>query len=547
MKNILSKVFICTLLLIFAVSCEDSAYLDIAPYSFTSPENYYETLTDFENALVGCYDAINTNSIAGNIVEEGTYAYGLQFMLNGGNDELIISSSPGTRDFTAFAIASYNSSNLSITEFWIAYFAGVMRCNYIIEEASSVTLDDNEKDRLTEIVSEAHFLRAFYYFHLAELFGGVPLNESAVSNSDSPRESLEIIYNNLIIPDLKLAYTTLPGRASIQGRANKWTAAGYLGVIYNYLASCKRYDVGADIGNTLNSFSWVDADQMSLEAKTILKDVIDNSQYHLVNKYDYLFRETTKSYQYEECLFLAECANVIADEYPLGFYQFSPGYSSKGGSYGIYRSPAELYNSYNSGDSRRNHNITINYSSNTENIEGVSYYVPGVVTNANSTSNYPAKIRNSNPDTGSRVVSKARSGVSYPLLRFADILLQYAEALYFTGDEETARTYFTPIRQRIVANGTNIDKLNSVYYKEDFIEELLDERKRELCFESKRRVDLIRFGKLTEAIYSINVNAGGANTYAKNLQSNWENYKIWFPIPIREINLNKNLIQNTGY
>lgn len=548
MKKLTSKILTLMLFLAVFTSCEDTSFLNKVPYSYTSPENYYKKLSDFENALVGCYDAINTNKVSTKTVDNGTYSFGLQMILSGGNDELILSNAAGTYDYIAFGVASYNSANSSISSLWTAYFAGIVRCNYIINKAGNVTLAGNEKNRLDEIVGEAHFLRAFYYYHLAELFGGVPLNTSINADPLAPRKNIEVIYNELILPDFEYAYNVLPDRASIAGRANKWSAAGYLGVIYNYLASCKRNGVGESLeNNTLNSFSWVNESEMSEKAKTILKTVIDSSGYQLIPKYDYLFRETTKAFQQQECLFTAENTLQTADAYASSYMQFMPGPSSKAGSYGIYRSTVELFKSYdNTGaDIRRNYNITKTYGTATEIIEGVSYYVPAAATGS-STGDYPGKFRNSNPDVGTRVLSKSSTGISIPLLRYADILLQYAEALYFTGDEPTARNYFTQIRNRIVATGKTITALNTAYYKASFIDELLDERKRELCFESKRRIDLIRFGRITDAINSLDIVTGN-NVSAKELQNNWKEYKIWLPVPQREMDLNPNLVQNTGY
>ena len=547
MKKIFRKLLIFTFLLTVFPSCDNMSFLATVPYSYTSPDNYYRTLSEFENALTGCYDAINTSYVGSSFVEDGNYAWGLQMMLNGGTDELILVNSVSLADYTVFGDASYNTTSTPISDFWITYYAGIMRCNYVIEKANQISLSTSDQSRLAQIVGEAHFLRAFYYYHLAELFGGVPLHTS-IGESAGSRQSLEVVYNKLIIPDLQFAYNSLPNRPTITARANKWSAAGYLGVVYNYLSSCKRYNVGLP-NDSLNSFSWVNADTMSLKAKTILKTIIDNSNYKLTAKYNYLFRETTKSYQQEECLFTAENTLKTSDSYPLAVYQFAPGSSAKGGSYGIYRSPIELYPIYESTgkiDIRRSYNIVQAYTSTTETIEGISYYVPGVSNGATSSLNYTGKFRCENPDDGVRSLPRGRSGVSLPLLRYADILLQYAEALYFTGDEATARTYFTQVRSRIVATGQDVASLNTTYYKADFVQELLDERKRELCFESKRRIDLIRFGKLTSTIAALSTTVAH-NVTAKTLQANWTDYKIWFPIPLREMDLNHQLIQNSGY
>ena len=95
--------------------------------------------------------------------------------------------------------------------------------------------------------------------------------------------------------------------------------------------------------------------------------------------------------------------------------------------------------------------------------------------------------------------------------------------------------------------------MNSAYYKTDFMEELLDERSRELCVEGWRRIDLIRTGKMTEVIGGIKtVNDTGNKYYyfapqMEPMKINYKPYKIWMPVPKREREVNKNLSQNPGY
>lgn len=92
-------------------------------------------------------------------------------------------------------------------------------------------------------------------------------------------------------------------------------------------------------------------------------------------------------------------------------------------------------------------------------------------------------------------------------------------------------------------------KLNERTIRSDFVEELLEERGRELCYESKRKIDLIRFGRITETIEEL-PSEGGPNNVAVGidmLKDNWRSYKIWLPVPQLEIDLNPNLEQNAVY
>lgn len=467
---------------ILLTSCENSAFLSEPPYSFTSPENFYKNESDLKIALVGCYSTINTKDVPDAFVPDGTYSRGLLFVLGGGNDELLSNTSSELADFGRL---SYLPSNSCVSSLWAAYFAGINRCNLLLEKAVDVDMDPMVKE---QIIGEARFLRAFFYYHLAVAFGGVPVTTSSIPDNKAPREPIQEVFS-LIIDDLTFAYNTLGGSAINTGGANKWTAGGYLGVVYNYLASSKRYEVGKSLGFGLNSFEWVNADEMSQNATTVLKDVVDNSGYILVarEKYSYLFRETTKAEQYKECLFMAESSNAISNSYPeMANFPIPNGDRNLyGGGYGRLRPTRELYMSYNDNDIRRDHNITGTYSehSTIEVIEGASYYVPTEALLVSRINWCTGKFRFQDPKE--KIIPASATSISYPLLRFADVLLQYAEALYFTGDETQARSIFTTIRNRVVKPEVDVETLNTAYYKADFVDELLDERKRELCLNRK--------------------------------------------------------------
>lgn len=554
MRTIKKHLYIALLLpaILFA-SCEGIGFLDKEPLSTSSPDNYYNTVKEFETALMGCYDAINMQTLPGRSVSMGTYMYGLQYMLSASTDEIILNpNAPGGVERNQFSLGGYGINSTGIADFWLAYYAGVMRCNTLLDQAAAFNVSGpQEQASMTQIVAEARFMRAFFYYHLVSLFGGIPLNTNSTPVSHPPRASLETIYTELIIPDLLFAKDNLAPAAPFAGRANAWTAKGYLGVIYNYLASCKRTGAGENLNFPLNSFQWVDAEQMSVDAKTILQDVVENSPYQLIARYDYLFRETTKAQQQQECLFTAEYALVNGgDAFPDVNLQLGPGgnVQTNGGTWASHRPTVEFARSYDPlGDARYAHNITGPMSSTVEQVDGVDYFVPSVSTGPTFWNNNTGKFRHMAPYE--KTIRVNGSAISLPLLRFADILLQYAEALYFTGDEPLARSYFEEVRQRSVAPGYSVADLTAFYRESDFVVELLAERSRELCYESKRRIDLFRFNKLNDAIMALDPDAGLPNQRVEDLHLNWKPFKIWYPIPQRETGLNPNLAnnQNPGY
>ena len=127
--------------------------------------------------------------------------------------------------------------------------------------------------------------------------------------------------------------------------------------------------------------------------------------------------------------------------------------------------------------------------------------------------------------------------VDFPMFRLAEAYLIYAEAVLrggSGGSQSQALTYFNALRQRAYGNTSgNATAIN--------LQDVLDERARELHWEGKRRTDLIRYGQFTTATYLWPWKGGVPNGRAV------ESFRNLFPIPAAELNVNSNLIQNEGY
>jgi len=543
MKNrILKNIVVLTFIGIYCSSCSND-FLDTKPLSFTTVENFYQTADDAESALIGCYSALNAQSVQG--VWRGNFNSSMTFMLSAGTDELVTRDGLTAIGYAPFGNLAVTSQTPTIEEHFFTMFVGINRCNYLLDAIEDTEMGEQRK---AEIMGEAHFLRGLYYMYLAQMYGGVPVYTTGEHDENALREPLDVVYAQ-IISDFETAYSNLPNRADIQGRANRWSAAGFLAKVYTYLASCKTNGVGADLGFELNSFDWVDADDFYTRARDITNGIIAQSGYELVDNYDYLFRETTNQFQMEESLFssVSSSSSIIGNYHVWVQWMVPPGNTTTmGGGYGWFRPTGEMFYKYNALDMRRAHNLSNSFSasSTTETIEGDTYYVPDPANGVTAGFYSVAKYRYVDPS--SKPIDISQSMGNYPLLRYADILLLNAEALYMTGDEAGARERLTEVRTRSVSDVSQVDILDDAYYKADFLEELLDERSREFAFESQRRIDLIRFGKFYDAIMGLDENGGRWNVAVPIMQANLEPYKIWFPIPLTEIELSP-IEQNPGY
>jgi hypothetical protein len=535
-----TKVIFLIFLITALTSCD--SFLEPTPHSTTTTVNYYRTASEAESALNGAYAAlIQMNTFGQNLTE---------IILLGCTDEANVHHNGTNQDRNPWGNGAYDPYNTLLNNVWNLFFSGISRANYLIENLDNVS--DFSGNRKVEIEAEARLLRGFIYMYLAQMCGGVPVYTTGYQDPLKARQPLSEVYAQ-IIEDYTFAYENLPNRNKITGRVNKWSAGGFLCRVYSYLAAAKTSGM-SNFGLDLNSVDWVNAQEYYTKTKTIAEDVIRNSRYILIPEYSYLFRESTKQHQYQECLFLLESSqNPTLRTSVVLINSLAPsGDRAKygGGSSG-FRPTGELYYKYVEADKRFRHNLTGRIDANnppSEIVEGVKYYVPNRLAGPTDGNYCMAKFRQVDPVLKLGLPDWA-SYISFPLLRFADIILLHAEASYFLGDESTARADLTKVRERSVLDGNTVEDLNLAYYKTNFKEELLDERTRELCFECIRRFDLARFNVYTETIQNLSTSAtfGVYNQIVPLLQQNWKPEKIWMPIPQSQMDLNSNLKQNPGY
>ena len=238
--------------------------------------------------LVSCYEIINGHKIPGaSYVQRGSYGQGLLYVMNSPSDDMVAATSSSDEGLEMMW-GNYNESTRCVRDTWKVMYTGINRCNTILHYIDRVDMDEATR---TQYIAETRFLRAFFYYHLAWNFGGVPIVEAYDSDGQEPRSSLKDVYDH-IFADLDFAYQNLNTTGILQtSSANKYTAAAYTARICNYLAACKNNNVGAELvaEQPLNDFSFVDADAMYRKSKLACEDIINNSSYKLIPDYTNLF------------------------------------------------------------------------------------------------------------------------------------------------------------------------------------------------------------------------------------------------------------------
>ena len=160
--------------------------------------------------------------------------------------------------------------------------------------------------------------------------------------------------------------------------------------------------------------------------------------------------------------------------------------------------------------------------------------ITSMSTFAHGYANPKFKNKTSTGGTASNNSTSPHTDIDFPLLRLGDIYLMYAEAQLRMGNEATAIQYVNFIRQRGYGNSSyNVTSLT--------LDDILDERAREMQWEATRRTDLIRFGYFTSGDYVWPFKGGDVTGVAL------PSYANLYPIPTADIVLNRNLTQNPGY
>lgn len=466
-------------------SCSQE-FLDLKPISTATSDNFYKTPDDFKNAINGGYAGLQAGGITGN-----SYIFG---EISSDNTVAVASGSVTDQDeFDRFYI---KTTNPFISGRWNDAYSVIARYNTILDKIPGVTMDETLKNRY---IAETKFLRAVVYFTLVRTFGDVPLVLKPVSNPDEGytygRNPATEVYAQ-IEKDLTEAEAVLPvsyATADI-GRATKGAAKAFLGKVY---LTQKKFPA----------------------ASAKLKEVIDLGVYTLLPSYADVFRVANKNNK--ESVFDVQYKSGGAGEGNGWPNSFAPQNSGNAviafGGDGNNQPTADMIAAYEPGDLRKDVSLASSY------INAAGQVIPD-------------KFIKKYFDVP---VAKNDNGNNIPLIRYADVLLMYAEALNEVSFQPAgdALNYLNMIRTRAgLAKKTATD----IPTQQAFRLAMEQERRVELAFEGHRWFDLVRTDR---AITVLNSKKDQIRLVADLTANN-----LVFPIPQSQIDINKDKIkQNTGY
>ncbi len=232
------------------LSCQS---LDESPLGIATPSTFYTTREQCEAALAG-----SMATLWGWYVSPG---YGEGSGLSGYfiNDDQL-------NDGNLIIPSDYGSS------LWQGHFKSISNINSMLGAIKNGSLAKFEQSEIDEIVAQAKFVRAFNYFYLVRMFGGLPLitedTPDPVKTPVTTRASVKEVYD-LIVSDFTFAAQTLPSKTDLDGatpgRPTSGAAKGFLAKVYLTMATAPLNDVT----------KYADAERLA-------KEVIDSHEYDLI-------------------------------------------------------------------------------------------------------------------------------------------------------------------------------------------------------------------------------------------------------------------------
>lgn len=383
----------------------------------------------------------------------------------------------GTQDRYDIDHFTEKPSNGILSSYWANFNNNVYRCNLLLDQIDGANFAENLKKQYK---GEAMFIRALNYFNMYRIWGGVPATKHVVSAAEAlkvARYSDEQMFD-LIAGDLKeiVDNNYLPETYSSadMGRATSGAAKALLGKVY------------------LTFHKWT-------EAKDILSQLI--GKYQLVSPIAQVFDVDNKNNN--EIIFAVHFNKEIEGEGHSYWYNLTNASDDT-------NQTSSLLNTFPTGDARKD---LITYVQVEKNV----------------------RLMNKFYDTKSPTFKTV--GNDQILLRYADVLLMYAEALneiqYDASEGSLALKYLNAVRQRAGISNLTAKQLPT---QEKFRKGILVERQREFPYEGQRWFDLVRMGFAKSVMAENGVEI--------------KDYQLLFPIPQQEIEKvgDKSILwQNPGY
>lgn len=479
------------LLSLAGTSCKKS-FIELQDPTKISTTDLYSDANGLNLAVNAAYGTLQ------DIYGKGTSGLGMYLFTDVPSDNSnSLVSGAGLGDFDLFTVAP---ENVNLATQWQNFYKCIARCNTIISRAPAISMTATLRDRY---IAEAKFLRALSYFNAVRIWGGVPLVTKEIASIDESlsytRETVANVYAQ-IEQDLTEAEAVLPATYATAdlGRATSGAAKAMLGKVYL----------------TEGKF-----DKCKAELAPLLPRATNAWGYDLLPNYGDVFLSTNELNK--EIIFAVRYTKGGFGTGSPFMNWFTPNQSGStiatiGGGSGFNTIMQDLVDAFPATDPRKALSIGTYVGA------GINYYYTKKYTDV------PANANDSNND--------------WIVIRYADVMLMYAEAENELNGPANAISYVNDIRRRAYGNTTNDLTAAQTSSQANMRLAIETERRLELNMEGHRWFDLLRTGRAVAVM-----NASFTKYQTKNgsvvIQISAP-HNLLFPIPLREIQLNPKLTQN---
>jgi len=505
-----SKILLCLLFptaLIFS-SCEKNFLDQKAPDQLTT-DKFWRNKSDALEGLSSVYAQLEGAVDWNNFIEARSAReyYREDFIVPGADAD----NYPWWLEHYNF---NFTAGSYAVELLWADNYRGINFANQVIENVGGMSDAKIDAPSRKAIVGEARFLRAYYYFGLAKNFEKIVLRDKVPKSDDDIPHALadkKAVWD-FIIADLKAADSIMPVRSKRPntelGRATKGAVQAYLGKVYLYMA-------GEYKSNAAEYYK---------EAAKWFEAVKTSGEYSLDANFLGMFNGTNKNSK--ESVFelqqSADESNGAFYKFPLNAWIGAFEFHGYGEIYGTQRLVTEMTKegriaADGNFDQRVYNTIFFNdpYFNDDQ-----AKRVYGKTFKSWFGGNLDAVAFRKWIPTDTARMDQAND-INMPLMRYADVLLMYAEALNAIDKTAEAIPFINEVRKRAGMPALTVTS------KEEVFKQIVHERVMELTLESCRYYDLRRWGLLEENMKT------AARSYAPD--------KAFYPLPKSEVDNNSGI------